>query len=156
MALLALVHGPRNPSRLARSLADGAYNKHFRPNRGPYDWLSRDPAQADAFAADPLCGFNCSSGFYRDLIRGLRDIHRSEAMARIPKSLPIYVFSGSADPVGDLGEGPTALVNAYRSLGIRDLEFVLYPDARHEPLNETNREEVMGNILRWLEARVPI
>jgi alpha-beta hydrolase superfamily lysophospholipase len=155
MALLAFIHGPRKPSRLARSLADGAYNRYFRPNRGPYDWLSRDPAQADAFAADPLCGFNCSSGFYRDLIRGLRDIHRPEAMARIPRSLPIYVLSGSADPVGDLGEGPAALVNAYRSLGIEDLEFVLYPDARHELLNETNREEVMTNILIWLKARLP-
>jgi alpha-beta hydrolase superfamily lysophospholipase len=154
MTLFALVHGPRNPSRLARSLADGAYNNYFRPNRGPYDWLSRDPAQADAFAADLLCGFNCSSGFYRDLIRGLRDIHRPEAMARIPKSLPIYVLSGSADPVGDLGESPAALANAYRSLGIKDLEFVLYPDARHELLNETNREEVMANILRWLKSRL--
>jgi alpha-beta hydrolase superfamily lysophospholipase len=154
MSLLALVHGPRKPSRLARSLADGAYNRYFRPNRGPYDWLSRDPAQADAFAADPLCGFNCSSGFYRDLIRGLRDIHRPEAMARIPRSLPIYLLSGSADPVGDQGEGPSALANAYRSLGIEDLEFVLYPEARHELLNETNREEVMADILLWLKARL--
>jgi alpha-beta hydrolase superfamily lysophospholipase len=155
MALLALVHGPRKPSPLARSLADGAYNKYFRPNRGPYVWLSRDPVQADGFAADPLCGFHCSSGFYRDLLRGLRDIHRSEAMARIPASLPVYVFSGSADPVGNRGESPAALVRAYRSLGVKDLEFVLYPEARHELLNETNREEVMGNILHWLKARLP-
>jgi alpha-beta hydrolase superfamily lysophospholipase len=156
MALLAFVYGPRKPSRLARFLAGGAYNKYFRPNRGLYDWLSRDPVQADAFAADPLCGFNCSSGFYRDLIRGLADIHRPQNMARIPRSLPIYVLSGSADPVGDRGESPTALVKAYRSLGIKDLEFVLYPDARHELLNETNREEVMGNILRWLKDRLPL
>jgi alpha-beta hydrolase superfamily lysophospholipase len=155
MTLLALVHGPRRPSRLARSLADGSYNSHFRPNRGPYDWLSRDPAQADAFAADPLCGFNCSSGFYRDLIGGLARIHRPEALARIPRSLPVYVLSGSADPVGDRGESPAALVSAYRALGIEDLEFVLYPEARHELLNETNREEVMGNILRWLKDRLP-
>jgi alpha-beta hydrolase superfamily lysophospholipase len=154
MALLALTRGPRNPSRLARSLADGAYNRHFRPNRGPYDWLSRDPALTEAFAADPLCGFHCSSGFYRDLIRGLRDIHRREAMARIPKSLPICVMSGSADPVGDMGKGPAALAKAYCSLGVRDLELILYPDARHEPLNETNREEVAADILRWLNARL--
>jgi alpha-beta hydrolase superfamily lysophospholipase len=75
-------------------------------------------------------------------------------MARIPQTLPIYVFCGSADPVGDMGESPTALVTAYRSLRVRDLEFVLYPDARHELLNETNREEVMGNILRWLTRRL--
>jgi alpha-beta hydrolase superfamily lysophospholipase len=154
MALISCIAGCRKPSRLARSLADGAYNKCFRPNRGPYDWLSRDNAQADAFGADPLCGFNCSSGFYRDLIRGLAEIHRSEAMARIPKSLPIYVFSGAADPVGDMGKSPTALAQAYRSLGIADLEFRLYPEARHELLNETNREEVTEDLLRWLKGRV--
>jgi alpha-beta hydrolase superfamily lysophospholipase len=60
------------------------------------------------------------------------------------------VFSGSADPVGEMGVSPTALVNAYRSMGVKDLEFVLYPDARHETLNETNREEVTDNLLAWL------
>jgi alpha-beta hydrolase superfamily lysophospholipase len=74
-------------------------------------------------------------------------------MARIPKDMPVYVFSGSADPVGDMGASPTALVTAYRSLGINDLEFVLYPGARHETLNETNREEVTGNLLSWIQAR---
>jgi alpha-beta hydrolase superfamily lysophospholipase len=164
MGLIAALRGSRRASRLAWALADGAYNKPFRPNRTPYDWLSRDERQVDAFAADPLSGRLCSSGFYRDLIRLLREIHRPQAMAGIPRSLPIYVFSGSADPVGDMGDSPTALVNAYRSLGIRDLEFVLYPGARHELLNETNREEVTGNILRWLarhlgaenKARSPI
>jgi alpha-beta hydrolase superfamily lysophospholipase len=154
MDLIAILRGSRRFSRLAFTLSDGAYNKHFRPNRTPYDWLSRDEAQTDAFAADPLCGGVCSSGFYRDLIHGLREIHRPRALDRIPRSLPIYIFSGSADPVGDMGESPTALVNAYRSRGIQDLEFVLYPGARHELLNETNREEVIGTVLRWLTRRL--
>ncbi|WP_010253645.1 alpha/beta hydrolase [Treponema primitia] len=155
MGLIAMLRGSRRPSRLSVALADGAYNKPFRPNRTPYDWLSRDDKQNDAFAVDPLCGNTCSSGFYRDLIQALGAIHRPQAMERIPRTLPIYIFSGSADPVGDMGKSPTALINAYRSMGIHDLEFVLYPDARHELLNETNREEVMGNILRWLTPRLP-
>jgi alpha-beta hydrolase superfamily lysophospholipase len=71
-------------------------------------------------------------------------------MEKIRTDLPVYVFSGSADPVGDMGASPTALVNAYRAMGIKDLEFVLYPDARHETLNETNREEVTDNLLAWI------
>ena len=63
------------------------------------------------------------------------------------------IFSGSSDPVGEMGSSPTALVNAYRSLGIEDLEFVLYPGARHEALNETNRDEVMDNLLSWICRR---
>jgi alpha-beta hydrolase superfamily lysophospholipase len=85
---------------------------------------------------------------------GLKKIHSRKTMANINPGLPVYIFSGSADPVGNMGSGPTALVNAYRSLGIKDLEFVLYPGARHEPLNETNREEVMDNLLSWIQRHL--
>ncbi|AEF85673.1 alpha/beta hydrolase family protein [Treponema primitia ZAS-2] len=150
MGLIAAFKGSRRGSKLAFALGDGPYNNPFKPNRTPFDWLSRDESQVDAFAADPLCGNLCSSGFYRDLTDGLNRTHRREAMEGIPRNLPIYVFCGSADPVGDMGESPTALVNGYRAMGIKDLEFVVYPDARHELLNETNREEVMSSVLDWL------
>jgi alpha-beta hydrolase superfamily lysophospholipase len=150
MKTLAFFRGVRSRSLFARALADGAFNKSFRPNRTNFDWLSRDEQVVDAFVADPLCGKLCSVGFYRDLTEALSRIHKPKAMEGIPRDLPIYVFSGSADPVGDMGSSPTTLVNVYRSMGITDLEFVLYPDARHESLNETNREEVMENLLGWL------
>jgi alpha-beta hydrolase superfamily lysophospholipase len=150
MALIAALKGSRGASRLARAIADGPYNKPFRPNRTGFDWLSRDEREVDAYVADPLCGTLCSAGFYRDLIGALARLHTREAMAGIPRDLPVYVFSGSADPVGEMGNSPAALVNAYRSIGVKDLEFVLYPEARHETLNETNRDEVMGELLTWL------
>lgn len=154
-AAIAAVGGARRHSRLVWSLADGPYNKAFAPNRTPFDWLSRDEAEVDAYVADPLCGVPCSVGFYRDLTRGLSSIHRKEAMARIPKELPVFVFAGSADPVGSMGASPSRLVEDYRALGLRDLEFVLYPEARHETLNETNRDEVSAAVLEWIRKRLP-
>jgi alpha-beta hydrolase superfamily lysophospholipase len=150
MTVIAALKGVRKPSAIAHAIADGAYNKPFKPNRTPFDWLSRDEAQVNAFISDPLCGQRCSSGFYRDLLFLLNKIHRAESLSTIKRDLPIYIISGSADPVGDMGNSPTALVNIYRSMGIEDLEFVLYPDARHELLNETNRQEVTDNLLTWL------
>jgi alpha-beta hydrolase superfamily lysophospholipase len=150
MMLTAALRGQRKGSRFAKSMADGAYNKPFKPNRTVFDWISRDEEEVDKYITDPLCGFLCSSGFYRDLVKMLYNIHRADALARINRSLPVYVFSGSADPVGEMSKSPTALVNAYRKLGINDCEFVLYPGARHETLNETNREEVMDNLLSWI------
>jgi alpha-beta hydrolase superfamily lysophospholipase len=155
MSLIAALKGSRGASRLAYAIADGPYNKPFRPNRTAFDWLSRDEKEVDAYVSDPLCGNLCSAGFYRDLIGALSGLHRPEAMAGIPRDLPVYVFSGSADPVGEMGSSPTALVNAYRSLGIKDLEFVLYPGARHETLNETNRDEVTEDLLTWLGKHCP-
>ena len=153
VSFLALIKGRRKGSPLIRAIIDNPHNKPFRPNRTEADWLSRDTGEVDIYINDPLCGKLCSAGFYNDLIDGLKTIHLRENLEKISRDLSIYVFSGNADPVGDMGESPTALVNLYRSLGIKDLEFVLYPDARHEALNESNRDEVMGNLLSWLIAR---
>lgn len=150
MAFLAFIIGERRGSRIARALADGSYNKSFRPNRTNFDWLSRDQKEVDAYLNDPFCGKLCSVGFYRDMAQALKRIHQSEKMEKIRKELPIYMFSGSADPVGNMGESLAALAVAYRHLNIKDLETVLYPDARHEPLNETNREEVQESLLSWI------
>jgi alpha-beta hydrolase superfamily lysophospholipase len=147
---IARLTGLRRFSALARAVADGPYNKPFRPNRTSFDWLSRDKEEVDLFVKDPLCGTLCSAGFYRDMITLLTHIHRPECMERIDRQLPFYVFAGTADPVGEMGASPTALVETYRLIGIQDIEFTLYPEARHETLNETNRDEVMDNLLTWM------
>jgi len=154
LTFLSAVRGQRNGSRIAKAMADGPYNKPFKPNRTPFDWISRDENEVDKYVADPFCGMLCSTGFYRELAKLLYHIHQGEEMAKINRNLPVYIFSGSADPVGDMGASPAALVNAYRNLGIVDLEFVLYPGARHETLNETNREEVTDNLLSWLKKHI--
>jgi alpha-beta hydrolase superfamily lysophospholipase len=150
LSFLMLFRKPRSKSHLAMSLADGAYKKVFSPARTPHDWLSRDEAEVEAYINDPLCGQIPSIGFYRDLAFVLQRIHLKKNMARIPRDLPIYVFSGSRDPVGNMGESPKALVEWYTRLGITDVEFVLYPDARHEMLHETNYEEAQENLLAWI------
>ena len=151
MTFLSFVFGRRGSSSITRALVDGPYNKPFRPGRTSFDWLSRDEKEVDAYVNDPMCGNLCSTGFYRDLVSGLCRIHQTEAMSRIDPALPVYIFSGSTDPVGEMGASPTALLNAYRALGLNDIDFVLYPDARHETLNETNREEVTENLAAWIK-----
>jgi alpha-beta hydrolase superfamily lysophospholipase len=155
LSLLMLFRKPRSASRLAAALADGAYKKAFSPARTTHDWLSRDEAEVEAFVNDPLCGKMPSIAFYRDLALTLRKIHLKKNMARIPHDLPVYVFSGSRDPVGNSGESPKALAECYTKLGLHDIEFVLYPDARHEMLHETNYEEVEENLLAWIIKHIP-
>jgi alpha-beta hydrolase superfamily lysophospholipase len=152
---IAFFGGPKRHSPLMRSMADGPLNTRFRPNRTDFDWLSRDTTVVDAYVEDPLCGFPCSVAYYRDLAKGLLSVHSLKNMSKIPKELPVFVFVGASDPVGLEGRSPAALVESYRSLGIRDLEFTVYPDARHETLNETNKEEVISNLLLWLKRLAP-
>jgi alpha-beta hydrolase superfamily lysophospholipase len=153
--LVRALRGPRARSPFLHAMAFGSYNKAFKPARTAFDWLSRDEDEVDAYVRDPLCGYVCSVSYYLDLAEGLSYIHRRDVMARIPRKLPVYIFAGSADPVGAAPGYLGRLVDMYARLGIEDIEKRIYPGARHETLNETNRAEVMADCAEWIEARIP-
>jgi alpha-beta hydrolase superfamily lysophospholipase len=151
---VCLFRGSRRPGPFLNELSFGSYNKAFKPNRTRFDWLSRDESEVDAYLADPLCGFLCSNGFFRDLTSGLAWIHKSSVAAGIPADLPLYLFAGTQDPVGGASGAVEAVAEGYRRTGIRRVDCRMYPGARHECLNETNREEVMGDCADWMDARL--
>ncbi|TDG00983.1 alpha/beta hydrolase [Paenibacillus piri] len=151
--LLAAFKGDDHRSPLLTNLTFGSYNQEFRPNRTGFDWLSRDEAEVDRYVEDPYCGGLFSAGFYRDFFRGLVDIHRLSNLERIPRQLPVLLISGDCDPVGEMGRGVARLVAMYRELGMEDVVCKLYAGGRHELLNETNREEVMRDVIAWLDEK---
>ena len=144
--------GPRGRSALVQALAFGAFNKPFQPARTPFDWLSRDSAEVDKYITDPLCAFQPSLQLWLDFLPALSQIARPERQARIPKRLPIYIIAGMHDPVGANGKGVEQLLAAYRLAGLQHVVHRLYPGARHELFNETNREEVTRNLIAWLNG----
>ncbi len=146
--------GVKHPSKLMNSLSFASFNKPFKPNRTAFDWLSRDEAEVDKYINDPLCGFLCTAQTWEDMFTGLERIHSQHTRKRIPKSLPIYLFAGDKDPVGKFGKGPTRLNHAYRRAGIEDVSLKLYNCARHEPFNETNRDEITQDFIDWLNPRM--
>jgi alpha-beta hydrolase superfamily lysophospholipase len=143
--------GPRGQSALLNQMIFGDFNKPFTPARTAFDWLSRDPAEVDAYVADPLCGFPFSTQLAIDLLDALPGLASPASLAPIRKDLPIYVFSGEKDPVGANIQG---LINALKTAGFARLTTQLYPGARHETLNETNRDEVVRDLIAWLDGVV--
>ncbi|MGE0152822.1 MAG: lysophospholipase [Reyranellaceae bacterium] len=141
--------GKHGRSKLLTGLSFGPFNKRFAPNRTEFDWLSRDAAQVDAYVADPLCGFACTTQFWIDLLDALPELARQKNRDRVPEALPLLIFSGDEDPVGvNLSE----LVKGYRGNGMTHVAVRLYPGGRHEMLNETNRQEVRADVLAWIDA----
>ncbi|HEX7649920.1 MAG TPA: alpha/beta fold hydrolase [Noviherbaspirillum sp.] len=121
--------------------------------RTPVDWLSRDPAVPAAYVADPLCGFPLTEASMNSIFdTGARCALAAE-LAKLPKDLPMYLFTGDSDPVNDHLAWFDPLVARLRRAGLRDVSTHVYGGARHEVLNETNRAEVITNLLAWL-ARV--
>lgn len=152
--LIAHLKGPQAVSPLVNSLSLGAYNKKFKPNRTGADWISRDEKVVDAYLRDPWCTFTPTVGMFRDMLGGLQYIASPAALVQMDPETPVYLFSGDQDPVGSFGKGVRKVYGYFEKQGVRDLTMKLYPGGRHEMLNELNREEVYGDVLRWLDGHV--
>jgi len=146
--------GARGRSDLLQAFSFGAFNKQFAPARTPADWLSRDAAEVDKYIADPLCGFPASVQLWIDLLDALGDVTSAERQARIPKRLPIYIISGSNDPVGGNTKSVRQLLDAYRKAGLERVTHRFYDSARHELFNETNRDDVTRDLIQWMDGVV--
>jgi alpha-beta hydrolase superfamily lysophospholipase len=134
----------------------GAFNEPFMPARTRYDWLSRDTAEVDAYIDDPLSGDDIpltvayAAGVFALAVRAATP----DAVALLPEGLPVLLLSGQHDPVGGQDAVQvTALAHMFSERGL-PVEQHIYPEARHEVFNEINRDEVVGDLLAWLDARV--
>lgn len=127
-------------------------NRAFEPARTPYDWLSRDETEVDAYIADPLCGFE-TQGSRRGRSRAnpfvLADVER---LRRIRPDLPVLLVAGDADPINNGLEGLRLLERRWREAGVARIDTRYYAGGRHEMLNETNRDEVTSDIVDWIRG----
>ena len=127
------------------------FNESFEPARTPFDWLSRDEAEVDAYLADPDCGdsVGMTYGFLAEMLSVTVAATSVEGLERIPTEVPFLLLTGAADPVSMGGVTVQALEQALRDTG-HEVSARYYPDARHEVLNETNRDEVTADAVGWL------
>lgn len=148
--------GRRGRSDLINRLSFDAFNKAFKPNRTAFDWLSRDEAEVDKYIADQLCGFTASTQLWVDMLAAIIEVTKPENRAKIRRELPIYLFSGMDDQVGQEGRGCSILAENYRRMGLKSVSYKIYPRARHETLNEINRDEVTRHLIEWMDAVVAL
>jgi alpha-beta hydrolase superfamily lysophospholipase len=131
----------------------GPLNASFEPARTPFDWLSRDEAEVDSYVADPMCGDDAplTIGFVVDMMKGGMEAWTSENEKRVRSDLPVLFITGEADPVSEGGKTVRELEARYGANGLADVTGLYYPDARHELLNETNRDDVQRDVAEWLD-----
>ena len=135
------------PDEGINKLAFAGYSKPFE-HRTEFDWISSDPAEVDAYMADPDCGFAVSPSLFLDMIGGMDFIRRDANYVNSPKDAPVLLVSGRSDPVGDMGKAVVKVYNAMKKAGI-NVTLKLY-DGRHELLHEPVREEVLSDILSFV------
>jgi alpha-beta hydrolase superfamily lysophospholipase len=144
-------------ARLAQSVSPGVdpmklMNAHFEPARTPFDWLSRDNAEVDAFINDPLCFPSLKPDSMQSFLGASPRLANPREIRNVPEDLPLYIFSGGDDPIGQRLEGVRVLIDRYRSAGLTSIADDFYSGGRHEMLHETNRRDVITNLLVWISG----
>ena len=148
------LNGQHRSNEILKNLFFHQFNKYFKPNRTKVDWISSDEKQVDKFEKDPLRIEDFSLGVFRDILKGTKKVSKLGMFEITPKNLPIYIFSGDKDPVGEMGKGVKKVAKNYKKVGVQDVTLKLYEGGRHEMLHETNRNEVEKDLLKWLNEHI--
>ena len=145
--------GIKKTSKIVMELTLGGYAKKIKNARTFFDWLSVNEENVDRYIADPQCGEDITVGLFRDMLYGMDFIRKQENVNKMDVSKPVLFIAGGKDPIGDCGKGVKIAHNFFEKAGVKDLTLKLYPDLRHEILNENCKQEVYEYILYWLNLR---
>ena len=146
--------GGEKTGKLLDKLSFGSYNAPFKKEKIQFAWLSRDKEQVKKYILDEQCGDVMSIAFFKFFLNGLKESYKKEHLAKIDVNKPIAIFSGAQDPVGGKGKLVEKLYDQYKTLGVKDLTIKLYPEARHEILNEINRAEVYADFVARMNEMI--
>lgn len=146
-----LVGGKGQPSGLMNALTFAEWNKRFKPNRTDFDWLSRNHEAVDAYVADPLCGWPASIALWRDFVAGIEYAQSTAPLKKIPDALPIQLVGGGQDPATDNGKAIEKLSLRMKDAGLENVQTAIFPDSRHETLNDLDREEAFSLFADWAD-----
>ena len=151
--MIARTKGARHRSKFITSLAFGAYNKRFGEENDPNAWLTRQKSVRERYAKDPFCHYVFTLAGYDTLFSLLGAVSSKHWAENVPKNLPILLFSGDADPVGNYGKGTREIYRRLKTAGC-NVTLKLYENGRHEMHNEENAQEVFDDLLDFL-AKIP-
>lgn len=146
--------GPKHVGKFIDKASFGKFNDRFSPARTNADWLSRNEENVDRYLADPMCGFVFTLNGFAALFQLIHNCYDAEKIEKMPKQLPVLLLSGADDPVGNYGKSVENVYRSYLEHGMQNVQMKLYEKDRHELLNEVDREQVYGEIYRWILQRI--
>lgn len=146
--------GSKHVSKFIDKMAFGTYNNKIENPKTDKDWLTKDEAVVARYVADPLCGFVFTVNGFATLFELIAGMQKRENLEKIPGELPIFMVSGTEDPVGAYGEGVRKAQEAMKQAGVQNIALKLYDGDRHELLNEADKAVVMQDIYDWIKEKV--
>lgn len=149
-----LIYGGDHVCKFIEKVSFGSYNKRIDVAKEPGNWLSKNEENLMKYAGDPMCTFTFTANGFQTMFRLIYNLHDREKLKKMPPDLPVIFLSGEDDPVGDYGRAVKQVYQSFREIGMENVQIKLYPNDRHEILNELDREDVYGDIYRWILQRI--
>jgi len=140
ISVVLLFSSKKRKGKFLDTLILGKYNKFFKPNRTKKDWISSDSSNVDEYVKDPLCGYIVTNGLWHDLVNGISNVFQQDGYKNVDISMPIFIISGSNDPVGENGKGVKRLYEYLKNI-FTNVSIAIIPNARHEVFSEIDKEK---------------
>lgn len=153
-AFIRKFKGPKHISPFMNNLLFGSKKYTSLSSRTSYDWLTRNNPVVGAYIHDPYCGYTCTASFYHDLLKLIQGSMKKNQYRSTNKELPLFIISGERDPVCRYGKEIQKFLAFLKKVGFTNISSKLYPECRHELLNELNNKEIYSDILSWIEDRL--
>ena len=142
---------PKNShAKLVEKVSFKQYNKKFKTGA----WITRNEEIAKKYYLDKYCNKHFTNGFYHSLFKGMLGNYKKENIKNIPENLPIFIISGLDDPISKNGKRTEKLYKMYLKHNMTNVSLKLYKEARHELLNELNKDEIYNDILIFLNKNI--
>lgn len=152
--LTMMLRGSKFKSPLLHHLVYGTLDSMVKDHKIKGDFISRDIEEVHKYQNDPLCNKTCTAEYAYEMLKGITNINKKSGYVKSKFKLPIYIMSGAEDPVGGKGKGINKMRNMYKDVGFDNITIKIYPEARHELFNELNRDEVINDMISWLNNGV--
>ena len=152
--LAKLICSKKKENKKAKTLNKlmfGNFNEKIKNPETPFDWLSYNKENVNKYIADPLCGFGPRNKFCLEFLKGMKTLYTKKNLNKINKDISIFIITGQEDPVTSYGKATGKLVKQYRGLRIKDVSSKIYPNMRHEILNETDPSEIYKDIIAFFD-----
>lgn len=149
--MIAAIKGWGYRSKFVNALAFGSYNRKFKPGRTDKDWLTKDEKIVDDYIKDERCQFLFTLNGYYNLFFSLAKLSNKDYIQKMPKNLPVLFVSGEDDPVGNFGKGVKKVVDTFKENGMKRVSCKMYPNDRHEILNELDRKNIYQDLYEWIQ-----
>lgn len=150
-----MLKGSDVPSAHLPKLTFAAWGRSIPGHRTLFDWLSHDPSAVDRYIADPLCGFDASVSLWLDIFTLSYRGAARQMLQRLDNDMPVYLVGGGEDPATRNGREMRWLEKRLRQADLTDVTTTIYPQMRHETLNEIGYQTAIADFARWCSIILP-